>query len=77
MSLQLNEVLDGPTWFVDYEFILFGTVVGDMELSVDFSQGQDISNPIRVVPHHPISTELAHKVGPGDPCIKMDMHPPV
>ena len=75
--LQLNEVFDEPIWFVDYKFILFGTVIGDMKLSADFSQGQNIGNPIRVVPHCPISTELTHEVGPGDPCIAMDVHPPI
>ena len=62
---------------MDHEFILFGTVIGDMKLSAYFSQGQDVGNSVRVVPHCSISTELTYEVCPGDPCIAMDVHPPI
>ena len=48
-----------------------------MKLSPGFGQGQDIGNSIRVVLHHPISTELTQEVSPGDPCIAIDVHPPI
>ena len=75
--LRLDQPFSGSIWLVDDKFIPFGTIIGDMELLAYRSQGQDIGNAIRVVPYHSISTEIAHEICPGYPCITVDVHPTI